>query len=97
MVTGTMIGVAYVYLSALVVIVGHLLMLCLNDAYLLSCWSGVGRLVLFTYSALKHNSLEWHLTIASLCMLGAVGQCCASVQFAHKYIGADVIGADMHC
>ena len=27
----------------------------------------------------------------------AVGQCCASVQFAHKYIGADVIGADMHC
>ena len=53
--------------------------------------------MLFTFSALKHNSLEWHLTIASLCMLGAVGQCCASVQFAHKYIGADVIGADMHC
>ena len=73
MVTGTMIGVAYVYLSVSLVIVGHLPMLCLNGAYLLSCWSGVGRLVLFTYSALKHNSLEWHLTIASLCMLGADG------------------------
>ena len=36
MVTGTMIGVAYVYLSASLVIVGHLPMLCLNDAYLLS-------------------------------------------------------------
>ena len=71
MITRTMIGVAYVYLSASLVIVG--LLPTLDDWCCLPTIVAVidGRLVLFTSSDLEHNSLEWHLTIASLCMQGA--------------------------